>query len=331
MGEVVQDPPDPTVEEQRSDWVAGSIAKVTRGATAYRRRHSSLRHKVPPSVARRLMLLRSQATELRRFYIPVKHRSAYATVFHCCIQKTGSQWLMSLFSDPVVYRYCGLSHYHSERATPGPDFRTTAETRFDKPFPQRTIVSPLYVNYEAFRAIPKPDSSRAFYILRDPRDLIVSWYYSARDTHIVDNNPANPLFTARRALRQRSEKEGLRYAIDYWYEGGRFDALASWFRADAEDPNVRIFRYEDLVSEQSAEFFADLFEFADISVPPAQMKSLLEAYSFQRLSGRRSGDDDQRSHLRSGSAGSWRQLLDSELEAYLDERSGGLVGVLGYR
>ena len=65
----------------------------------------------------------------------------------------------------------------------GIDPRKMTEIRFEAPLPPGTIVSPLYLDYPGFRSIPKPDSYRAFFVMRDPRDILVSWYLSIKHYH----------------------------------------------------------------------------------------------------------------------------------------------------
>jgi hypothetical protein len=237
---------------------------------------------------------------------------------------------MSILSDPETFRYSGLSHYHYHRKSGGPDFRTTTDSTFNTPFPVHTIVSPLYITYGHYRSMTTIGNKRAFFVLRDPRDLIVSWYFSTRDNHVLDSDLRNPLYTARRRLRSMDQHDGLRYGIDYWQSRGRFASLLSWSVGAMDDPDVLIVRYEDLVSDQSLEFFAKLFAFLDIDMPRASLAGLLEGYSFSRLTGRNSGQENDHSHLRRGSAGAWVSYFDDELLQYLSTVSGDAVAALGY-
>ena len=46
---------------------------------------------------------------LERYKIQViREKSEYDNIFYCCVQKTASQWLRGVLSDPVVFKYTGL-------------------------------------------------------------------------------------------------------------------------------------------------------------------------------------------------------------------------------
>ncbi|MEM9657960.1 MAG: hypothetical protein AAF961_06315 [Planctomycetota bacterium] len=122
--------------------------------------------------------LRSLAAGL----MPVRHRSTTDNVYHCCVWKTASQWVRNVFSSSSVYRYSGLLPYDYENQQ-GENDRPLQDRTFDQPAPRRRIVSPLYADHRHFDAMPKPDSYRAFFVCRDPRDLVVSHYFSSRYSH----------------------------------------------------------------------------------------------------------------------------------------------------
>jgi hypothetical protein len=310
-----------------SEVLLSTSATITRRFTAFWRRSSRLRHHVPAPAVRKAIDVRSYLTQYRRLYIPILTASPYDNIFHCCVHKTGSQWIISLLRDPVLFRYSGMSFYHSQRAFKGLDARGAHETTYDRPFPARTIVGPLYTTYENFLALPKHGSFRAFFVARDPRDLLVSWYYSAKDNHIIHKDPKNPLLQARNELQRRNKRDGLLYAVDYLERMGRFAALRSWFERATNDENVKLVRYEELIGPRGREAFRELFDFLGLEIPERAFNELLDAYSFKRLSGRPEGVEDSRSHLRKATSGDWRNHLDVEILERLESAYGDLVEV----
>ncbi len=120
---------------------------------------------------------------------PVLHRSVNQNVYHCTVQKCASQWMRALFSDPRVYRASGLRPYRYQDDLPGQfDPRTLTERRFDEPFPVNSIATTIYIDYEGFSRIPKPRTYKAFFIMRDPRDVLISWYFSSKHSHPLQGN-----------------------------------------------------------------------------------------------------------------------------------------------
>ncbi len=227
----------------------------------------------------------------------------------------------------MVFRYSGLSNYTYQSFHP--ESRPVGERTFAAPFPRRAIVTPLYITYENYLAVPKAGTARAFFVQRDPRDLIVSWYHSMRDTHIAGGAASAPLLRLRAQLRELPERDGLKLSVDRWLATGEFEALRSWTRATG-DPSVRVIRYEDLVGEGGLAELRELFAFLDIGMPAQRVADLHEAYSFQRLTGREPGEEDPSSHVRKASPGEWRNRFDPAVVAYLDEVTDGLPASLGY-
>lgn len=279
---------------------------------------------------RRLVAARSRFSETRRHLIAIEHQSRYVNVYHCAVQKTGSQWLMSILSDVAVFRFADLSHYHFQtRARTDGRALSVAQAR-ELAFPARSIISPLLLPYGVFAAIPKPRPWRAFYVLRDPREIVVSWYFSARRTHLSDGREGSVLNAARLRLASMTQDEGLCFAIDFLAERGRFAALLGWVRSAPFEPDLLLVRYEDLIGATSRAEFRRVFDFCDIRIRDPELDALLAAYSFARLTGRAAGSEDTASHLRSGAAATWRNHFSPTVTEHFQQRTGTLVADLGY-
>jgi hypothetical protein len=108
----------------------------------------------------------------------VKQRSPFDNIYHCCTQKTASQWFRGIFADPVFADYTGLE------SVPFIDLGLRG-TSIKTAFPVGSVVTHLYIDYPTYQAIPKPERFRVFFVMRDPRDAVVSWYFSARYSHAL--------------------------------------------------------------------------------------------------------------------------------------------------
>ncbi len=300
---------------------------LSRAAILARRRSVKLRPHVPPWAIYYLNKFRSHWSGARSIYMPVRERSSFDNLFHCCVQKTGSVWVKSVLTDLMTYRYAGLSHYHYQsRMMKGRDPRKLTERTFTKPFPRGSIVSPMYMTYGNFRAIPKAGSYRAFFVARDPRDILVSWYHSAKRLHLLQGD----LVTIRPMLEQASVSEGLVFSIRHLQEFGLFEALDSWVDAPAGDPNVKLVRYEELIGPDHPSVFRSLFEHLDIRMEDSAFASLLEAYSFESVTRRKKGEESNISHLRKAQAGDWKNHFDDRVTDVFRAVTGDLVQRLGY-
>ena len=278
-------------------------------AAIYRRLPLSLRHKT-----------------LATIHPPLCH-SKYVNIFHCTTQKAGSQWIRMILSDKRVYAYSGLNYFDYEASLPGGlDPRPITERTITYPFPRRTIATPLYIDYKGYKMIPKPEESKAIFIARDPRDLVVSEYFSLRYSHV----PMGDIDSQRRQLNARSESEGLLYVLKYLNSYGTFACQRSWIEEENTDPEVFIVRFEDLIADHSVPIWKKIFEHFDIQVPENIQSQLLQDYSFEALSGRRRGTEDTQSHYRRGIHGDWKNYFDEQLVKEFKQLTNDLVVRLGY-
>ncbi|WP_229071214.1 sulfotransferase domain-containing protein [Actinoplanes sp. DH11] len=249
-----------------------------------------------------------------RLTVPVVSRCDYTNIYHCAVRKTASQWVKSVMSDPIVYRHSGLLTYD-------PRFANWSHPRVSPP--DRIALS-LFFSRKRFDDIPKPERYRAFFVMRDPRDMVVSSYFSTKDSH----GPMGDVLEVRKVLREKPKKEGLLFLIEDLAKKGRFNALRSWVLAP-EDEAVRLVRYEDLTGPDQLEEMDRLLRHCGIAVPRPELETLLNRYSFSRMNDRKGAGTV--SHYRKGEAGDWRNHFDDDIQAAFDKAAGSkLVERLGY-
>lgn len=283
-------------------------------------RSQRIRNLIPPRA-------KAAFAENRVRLIHVSRRSELRNVFHCCVHKTGSQWIRKVFADPAVYRVTGLSTYaYAPRLPSDRRDRRYAEVTFDQPFPRGRIVSPLYITYGGFAKIPKPEPWRAIFVTRDPRDVVTSWYFSSARSH--PTNSSRGMQRTREHLASLDEADGLIYSIHRLGRYGLFDALGSW--VDAAGEELLIVRYEDLIGPEGDAWWARVLEHCDVALSEDDRTALLARYSFRALSGREPGQEDAGSKLRKGTAGDWRNHFTPHVQAAFSHETGDLVHRLGY-
>jgi hypothetical protein len=263
---------------------------------------------------------------LRPLYLRIRRARAAAwspfdTVYHCCTQKTASQWFKAVFRDPAFQRHTGLDVMPYVALG-------LREARFDAPFPQHCIATHLYVDYPTYHAIPKPDRYRTFSILRDPRDALVSWYFSMKYSHSARFDVVREL---RRELTDLDVVAGIDHLIGRLDGFGFFAAQRSWVEGPVlDDPHVRVLRYEDFAAD-NVRFLAGLLDYLEVEMPAEVFRGLCERHAFRTCAGgREQGEEDVRAHFRKGVAGDWRNHFTPALEARLRETTGDLLAVLGY-
>lgn len=260
-----------------------------------------------------------QALEMAFTGERVESYSPWRNIYHCCTQKTASQWLRRIFSDTAFFKATGLLMQPYVQLG-------LNEARLPDAWPAGTIVTHLYVNHDTYREMPKPGAFKTFFMLRDPRDCLVSWYYSARYSH----NPAYPIDWLREQLISRSEAEGLVFLIDWLNEAGFFEAQRSWVEAAGESPDLQVFRYESLNLDPHG-FIDDLFNHLEIPMSSSARGQLCERHAWDKLSGgREKGEQDVHSHYRKAKTGDWKDFFTVTALSHFKKVTNDLVSVLEY-
>ena len=196
---------------------------------------------------------------------------------------------------------------------------------------------------------------RGFHVIRDPRDLLVSGYFSHKQSHPVDENYNPWMGEDRDRLQSVGQDEGLLMELDYW--APYFKHLGEW---NYENPNIYETRFEVLTSNPVEEF-QKIFSFVGIKIgegdftvtskalinyvsrriigpvfkmyqcPSWVYRRIVEQYSFKQLTkGRTKGEEDTESHFRKGISGDWQNYFTPHLKEAFKNRYGDLVVKLGY-
>lgn len=253
-----------------------------------------------------------------------ENKFPYTNIYHCCAHKTGSQWILSVFSDPIVKKHSGLGVYTYTNYLPdGIDTRKIDERFFTKAFPEHAIVSPMYISSEGFASIPKPGSFTSFFICRNPRDLVVSYYFSARFTH--KENPK--LNIIRTKLQDMEEEEAFIAAIRSMEEQGFFRSLRSWFEHPPKVRNFKIIRFEELTDFASGEV-ERFFLHCGLNLSSAEIETIKNKYSFAEMKKKDSAEG--KGHYRSGGS-DWKKYFTPAVENAYRKATGNLDFVMSYQ
>lgn len=206
---------------------------------------------------------------------------------------------------------------------------------------------------------------RGFHVVRDPRDVLVSGYFSHKHSHPTDDWPE--LATHRNALQHLSKSEGLLREMEF--SRPFFEDMHSW---DYDQENVLELRMETLTS-QPVRFFTKIGRFLDLidepassalqsslrslklqsnrlsykgerfglpllptphfrqsSIPIDLLRDIVDQHRFERLTGRKRGEENVQSHYRKGVPGDWKNHFEDEHVRAFKERYNDLLLKLGY-
>lgn len=180
----------------------------------------------------------------------------------------------------------------------------------------------LYTN--ADYTFVRPIRARGFHVIRDPRDIVVSAYFSHLYSHRDDDWPR--LRHWRPYLRSLSKPEGLLREMEF--NAIFLHQMLAW---DYAGPFLEL-KLEDLSRDPSLwhEAFRSLGLLPGL-LSEAEIDALVERNRFERLSGGRApGEEDPHHHYRKGASGDWRNHFSAEHVAYFKRLYNPLLLATGY-
>ncbi len=221
----------------------------------------------------------------KRFELP--------TVFHITHWKAGSQWVFQVLSGCAADRIIHPEPY-------GYQF-------LRQPIVRGHIYPTLYVTRDEFETVPIPDPHLEFFVVRDLRDVLISAYFSEKQSHVPQSNPERHQRQAKLSILPLTG--GLRYVMHMLLP--RVARIqTSWLNS-----GVPVFRYEEFLQDELGQF-ERVLKHCQIAASPGRLQEIVATYSFERMSGRPKGVEDITSHHRKAVAGDWKSYLTGEL---LDE------------
>ena len=242
-----------------------------------------------------------------RFLVRPARKSIYFFTLHKCAS--------TLFSSYVLRSLDELTHVDYAKALASgrrsPERALTFHEKGIVYGPIRLSNEPdNLVSRRLIEPVCRPDflaDKQAVFFVRDPRDILVSAYYSFGYTHGL--SPVDE-------LRERQIKERLRIqaiSIDD-YALSRVDQQAEWFLAmlDAADRCEQsvLLRYEEMIED-----FETFLNKARRLLPISD-----DVASEMHRRSRPKKKEDQNSHRRSGKPGGFRSKLQPETIALLNDR-----------
>ena len=243
-----------------------------------------------------------------------------SNLYHCTVHKAASTWFRDLFRDPIMKRAHGMPVFHYETDLKGRVYENYCD-QTKVVVPGNSIITNVYCSHDQFAAHRKHENYKGFYVAKDPREVVISTYWSWRDNHPGGHQN-------REFLRNNDLETGLRWTIDELdVTLGKFQAMRTW--VNQPEPNFVYFKTEDFFTNQD-DNLRTLLSFLQINMPESDLEILCDRFSFEKLSGgRKPGQVDKNNHFRSGKTGTWREMPESVLDYFYD-RTGDLIDLLEY-
>jgi len=274
----------------------------------------------------RKVLPRDAEYKVRDFLLSISrvtYESSSNKVIHACTWKSASQWVRMILSDPIIYKNSGL-----RPLVPSSSDQMRKVLESDQggsgTFKNKRILTPAYVTRDRAELALIHEHDRAFFVSRDPRDLLISRYFSRASAH-----PANEKIVAwRDKLGKLDIESGLIAVMD------DFDDIAvilrSWASPRAESDNYFNTSYEKLTGEDNIASWSELMKFLDIGLSSDRLEALLNQYSFSAMSGGRGAGEEKKDHkYRKGQPGDWKNHFTPEVERQFIFRYGDIIRQFG--
>ncbi len=203
---------------------------------------------------------------------------------------------------------------------------------------------------------------RGFHVIRDPRDILVSAYFSHLYSHPTD--VWEQVSGVRKQLSELTIEEGLIYEMDFIREV--FDSIFNW---DYDREDILELKMERVMQDPYG-IWIEIFDFLGLlpGKPPSRTKriwkdiqavmnavrrppsdsgkagwirpgtltperilGIADTFHFRRLTqGRKQGQEDKKSHFRKGVAGDWKNHFTEKATEVFKERFGDGLIKLGY-
>jgi hypothetical protein len=176
-----------------------------------------------------------------------------------------------------------------------------------------TFRTKLYINLI-------PDHAKTVVLIRDPRDAIVSKYYSDTKSHTVKGNAYNKkasddFLNMRKTQQTLNIDEAAGTYIDFYLS--QFDAIERLIQRSAPG-SVKLYRYEDVIFNKR-EWILDMAAFMGWQISPVQLEKLLSRVDILPDA------ENQNQHIRQVRPGNYKQKLRPETQETLTRAFAGVL------
>ena len=188
------------------------------------------------------------------------------------------------------------------------------------------VLAPSVLHLHRFATVP----ARTVYVVRDGRDIAVSYYFAyVRDLHL-GFLPSLEAFCPR-PITAEHVRDNLPGFIRYLFERNRVSTIP-YDRHVLRAKRLGLFsvRYEDLLSRGETALKSILSFLKEETVPETKIRAALDLHDFESVTGRKHGSEDEKAFVRKGIAGDWRNHFSAEAARTFQQHGGKALIEAGY-
>lgn len=235
----------------------------------------------------------------------------------CTFHKCGSNWFRDVFLK--------VAEFQDHTFIPYPENNSRFGKRIERGGRTMHVFSvgnkKLYDETLGDRANDTP----TVLAVRDPKDAIVSQYFSWRNSH---KNNSEGVLAWRERLLTMSPRDGIEALIEA-RSVPYLTHAARWSSALRERSNVHLLKYEDLLQD-FAGVLRPVLDKLELDITDEQLDAIYNSTRFEAKVKRRPGEEDQSSHYRKGVAGDSANYFDAELDRVFNDAFGEVAEMFGY-
>ncbi|MGA2389734.1 MAG: sulfotransferase domain-containing protein [Candidatus Sulfotelmatobacter sp.] len=243
-------------------------------------------------------------------------------IFLVSYPRSGNTWTRFLLGN-LIYQKDPITFTNIESKIPEIYFNPD---RFLRRLPRPRILK----SHECFQ----PHYPRVIYVVRDPRDVAISYYHHNVKARNISDDYSISKFVRRFMAGEFDPKFGS------WR-----DNVLSWTALRTGDPRFLMLRYEDMKVNpvtvlESVVTFLKRCSFREFDSSPNAIQRAIELSSPERMRALEKqesnrwiltrGTRSDKPFVRSAVAGNWKSQLDQESVATIESAWGGLMHNLGY-
>jgi hypothetical protein len=205
---------------------------------------------------------------------------------------------------------------------------------------ERLVPDTSNKSHRALKGIPRPRFikthnyydhryQKVIYIVRDPRDVMLSYYHFQRKYRQIDDS--YPL--------ERYVDNFIDGSLGTEIWGTWYSNVSTWVMTRHKDPDFLLLRYEDMIEDTSREL-TRLAAFLSVDSSPSRLNEVIRLSSATRLRELEKqeaqvwiGTKDQRQDIPmigAATSGGWRTALPKECVARIEAAWGDLMSAMGY-